>query len=97
MVETKISRQHRKIICDALILYLYLASEDHIRRAFDPLQSKFDDFVTELVEHCWAQLCAAFSSAFDPALRTNGVMQEIKAQPGIRERMQLVSQLHLEV
>ena len=80
MVETKILRQHRKIICDALILYLYLASEDHIRRAFDPLQSKFDDFVTELVEHCWAQLCVVFSSAFDPALRTNGVMHNAVKQ-----------------
>ena len=75
MVETKINRQHRKVICDATILYLYLLPEDHIRRALDPAVNAFDDFVSELVEHCWTNLCSTFSlETFDITLRTSGAM-----------------------
>ena len=118
MVETKINRQHRKVICDATILYLYLLPEDHIRRALDPAVNAFDDFVSELVEHCWTNLCSTFSlETFDITLRTSGAMtnnikqilgqlvrsfesstnNQIKGQPQIRERMQLVAQLHSEL
>ena len=46
MVETKILRQHRKVICNAMILYLYLLPEDYVRRVFNPLHNAFDGFIT---------------------------------------------------
>ena len=75
MVETKIQCQHRKVICDAMILYLYLLPEDHVRCALNPSLNAFDEFIFELVEHCWTNLCSTFSpKTFDLALHTSGTM-----------------------